>query len=591
MDDAACTVSTLPPAPGGWSSRAWVTRSPAPSSKDSDARFRALVQNSADIITIHDADGITTFEAPSASRVLGRPPGALIGHTPWESIHPRDVGRVRKAFDIVVHGRAQPVPIEFRYRHANGSWIWLEAVGNNLLDYPHVRGVVLTSRDITRRKAAERRIEHLAHHDFLTDLPNRSLLRDRLDVALAQARRHGQLVAALFIDLDRLKVVNDTLGHAAGDQMLREAAARLASCTREGDTVARLGGDEFMVVLPNLSDARGAAAAAQKIRESLAHPTDLTGQEVCISASIGVSLFPADAADAEALIRNADAAMYSAKRHGGDNYQFYTADLNVQVQERLAIEQGLRIAEQRNELYLLYQPKIDLRSGRIIGVEALLRWQHPSLGLISPERFIPIAEETGLIIPIGEWVLRTACKQIRAWRDRGIELPVAVNLSACQFRQRNLAQTIHRILSETGVPPQWLEIEITESDVMENAESAIATLDELKARGVSISVDDFGTGYSSLSYLKRFPLDVLKIDRSFVRDIAVDSDDAAIVEAIIALARSLEIKVVAEGVETEDQMAFLNRSGCDFAQGYLFSPPVDAEQIAVLLERRSPAVA
>jgi diguanylate cyclase (GGDEF)-like protein/PAS domain S-box-containing protein len=586
MEDATCTISTLTTVSGGWSSRARATRSPVAVPKDSDARFKALVQNSADIITIHDANGTTTFESPSAARMLGWPPGALIGHSPWESVHPRDVARVRKAFDIVVHGRSQPVPIEFRYRHANGSWIWLEAVGNNLLDYPHVRGVVLTSRDITRRKAAERRIEHLAHHDFLTDLPNRSLLRDRLDVALAQARRDGQLVAALFIDLDRLKVVNDTLGHAAGDRMLREAAARLAGCTREGDTVARLGGDEFMVVLPNLDDARGAAVAAQKIRESLAQVTELNGQEVFVSASIGVSLFPADAADAETLIRNADAAMYSAKRHGGDNYQFYTADLNVQVQERLAIEQGLRVARERNEFSLVYQPKIDLESGRMIGVEALLRWQHPSVGLISPGRFIPLAEETGLIIPIGEWVLRTACEQIRAWRDAGIELPVAVNLSACQFRQRNLAHTIHRILSETGVPPKCLELEITESDVMENAEIAIATLDELKARGVSISVDDFGTGYSSLSYLKRFPLDVLKIDRSFVRDIAVDSDDAAIVEAIIALARSLEIKVVAEGVETEDQMAFLNRAGCDYAQGYLFSQPVESGQIPALLERR-----
>lgn len=586
MEDITCTASHHPAAARGWSSRAWVARSAAPASPESDARFRALIQNAADIITIHDANGVTTFEAPSASRVLGRSPGALIGHTPFESIHPRERERVRKAFDLVVQGKAQAVPIEFRYRHANGSWIWLEAVGNNLLDYPHVRGVVLTSRDITRRKAAERRIEHLAHHDFLTDLPNRSLLRDRLDVALSQARRERRLVAALFIDLDRLKVVNDTLGHEAGDQLLREAAKRLATSMREGDTVARLGGDEFMVILPNLGDARGAAAAARKILDSLARPTELRGQEVFMSASIGIGLFPNDAADSEALIRNADAAMYSAKRSGGDNYQFYTADLNVQVQQRLVIEQGLRVAEQRNELRLLYQPKVDLASGRIIGVEALLRWQHPVLGAISPERFIPIAEETGLIVPIGEWVLRSACMQARTWRDNGIDLPIAVNLSACQFRQRNLAQTIHRILSETGVPPRFIEIEITESDVMENAESAIATLGELKARGIRISIDDFGTGYSSLSYLKRFPLDVLKIDRSFVRDIAVDSDDAAIVEAIIALARSLEIKVVAEGVETHEQMAFLNRAGCNFAQGYLFSPPAEAEQVAALLAQR-----
>jgi diguanylate cyclase (GGDEF)-like protein/PAS domain S-box-containing protein len=586
MEEAFRNVSARRTASKPWSSHLWVNRPAAPAPKDSDARFRALVKNSADIITIHDADGTTTYESPSAARLLGRPPGALIGRSPFESIHPRDVARVREAFDIVVHGDAPPAAVEFRYRHARGRWMWLEAVGNNLLDYPHIGGVVLTSRDITRRKAAERRIQFLAHHDVLTDLPNRALMYDRLEVALAQAHRHGHGVAALFIDLDRVKVVNDTLGHAAGDRLLQEVATRLCRCTREGDTVARLGGDEFMVVLPNLGDPQGAAAVAEKVLESLARPMPLDGQEIFISASIGISLFPADAKDAEDLLRNADAAMYSAKRLGGNNYQFYTADLNAQMQERLAIEHGLRVALQRSELHLVYQPKIDLLSRRIIGVEALVRWHHPSLGPISPERFIPIAEETGLIVPIGEWVLRTACQKIRDWRDQGIELPVAVNLSARQFRQRNLAQTINAILSETGIPPACLEIEITESDVMENAESAIATLDQLKARGINISIDDFGTGYSSLSYLKRFPLDILKIDRSFVRDIAIDSDDAAIVEAIIALARSLDIKVVAEGVESESQVAFLSRSGCDFAQGFLFSPPVTAEEIPALLLRR-----
>jgi diguanylate cyclase (GGDEF)-like protein/PAS domain S-box-containing protein len=558
--------------------------------EDTDARFRALVQNSADIITIHDAKGVTTFESPSASRILGYRPGQLIGRTPFESIHPRDVARAREAFEMVLNGEDQPAPVEFRFRRADGSWIHLEAVGTNLLEYPGIGGVVLTSRDVTQRRIAEERIQYLAHHDTLTDLPNRALMRDRLQVSLAQAQRWHYVVAALFVDLDRFKLVNDTLGHAAGDRLLQEVATRLGRCTREGDTVARLGGDEFMVILPNLSHPQGAATVAQKILHALVKPVAIDGQEVFASASIGVSLFPADAATADDLIRNADAAMYSAKRMGRNNCQFYTADLNAQMQERLAIEHGLRLAQQRNELHLLYQPKVDLASRRIIGVEALVRWHHPSLGLISPDRFIPIAEETGLIVPIGEWVLRTACQKIRDWRDQGIELPVAVNLSARQFRQRNLAQTINDILSETGVPPSYLEIEITESDVMENAESAIATLDELKARGVNISIDDFGTGYSSLSYLKRFPLDILKIDRSFVRDIAFDSDDAAIVEAIIALARSLDIKVVAEGVERESQVVFLNRSGCDFAQGYLFSPPVKAGEIGKLLDRlESPA--
>ena len=554
--------------------------------EDTDARFRALVQNSADIITIHDANGVTTFESPSASRILGHSPGQLIGRTPFESIHPRDVARAREAFELVLNGEDQPAPVEFRFRRADGSWIHLEAVGTNLLEYEGIGGIVLTSRDVTQRRIAEERIQYLAHYDTLTDLPNRALMRDRLQVYLAQAQRWQYVVAVLFIDLDRFKLVNDTLGHAAGDRLLQEVARRLARSTREGDTVARLGGDEFMVIVPNLNHPQGAATVAQKILHALVQPIPIDGQEVFASASIGVSLFPADAGTADDLIRNADTAMYSAKRMGRNNCQFYTADLNAQMQERLAIEHGLRLAEQRNELHLLYQPKIDLSSRGIIGVEALVRWHHPSLGLISPERFIPIAEETGLIVPIGEWVLRTACEKIRDWRDQGIELPVAVNLSARQFRQRNLAQTINGILSDTGVPPACLEIEITESDVMENAESAIATLDELKARGINISIDDFGTGYSSLSYLKRFPLDILKIDRSFVRDIAVDSDDAAIVEAIIALARSLDIKVVAEGVESESQVAFLNRSGCDFAQGFLFSPPVRADEIRRLFDRR-----
>lgn len=553
---------------------------------DTDARFKALVQNSADIITIHDLDGRTVFESPAASRVLGYGPGRLIGRSPFDSIHPRDVGRVREVFAQVVRGEVQPAPVEFRFRRADGSWIYLEGVGTNLLHYPGIQGVVLTSRDITQRKLAEERIQYLSQHDTLTDLPNRLLMRDRLNISLAQAQRWDQLVAALLIDLDRFKILNDTFGPAVGDEILREMAQRLRQCTREGDTVARLGGDEFMILLPNLLNPQGAASVAQKVLRSVATPLRVDGQDIVMSASVGVSLFPNDARDPDDLIRNADTAMYSAKRMGRNNYQFYTDDLNLQMRERLVIEHGLRLAEQRKELRLLYQPRIALDRRTVAGLEALVRWHHPTLGLIAPDRFIPVAEETGLIVPIGEWVLRTACEQIRTWRDEGLDLRVSVNLSARQFRQEHLAQDIYRILSETGIPPSYLELEITESDVMENAESAISTLDELKAKGVDISIDDFGTGYSSLSYLKRFPLDVVKIDRSFVRDVPTSQDDAAIVGAIIALARSMGIRVVAEGVETQSQADFLSLGRCDFAQGYYFSPPLPPGEITPSLVQR-----
>lgn len=554
--------------------------------EDTDARFRALVQNSADIITIHDQNGVTVFVSPAASRVLGYPPGQLIGRSPFESIHPRDAGRIRDQFEQVLRGKQQTTPLEFRFRRADGSWIYLEAIGTNLVHYPGIEGIVLTTRDITQRKLADERIQYLAHHDTLTNLPNRALMLDRLQVSLAQAQRWGQAVAALLVDLDRFKVLNDTFGPAHGDEILRQMGNRLKQCTREGDTVARLGGDEFMVLLPNLAGPQGAASVAEKILQGIARPLHVNGQEVFLSASIGLSLFPDDAKNADELIRNADTAMYSAKRLGRNNYQFFTHDLNLQMQERLFIEHGLRVAEQRKELRLLYQPKIKLGERIITGLEALVRWHHPSLGLIFPERFIPIAEDTGLIVPIGEWVLRSACEQIRTWRDDGLHLVVAVNLSARQFRQENLAQTICNILTETGVSANYLELEITESDIMQNAESAIATLEELKAKGITISIDDFGTGYSSLSYLKRLPLDILKIDRSFVRDIPADHDDAAIVCAIIALARSMDMKVVAEGVESRSQAKFLFQSGCDFAQGYYFSPPVAPEEVRTVLVRR-----
>ncbi|MEX0957985.1 MAG: EAL domain-containing protein [Burkholderiales bacterium] len=545
-----------------------------------EERFRALVQNSFDIITIHDETGVTVYESPAASRILGYPPGSLITKTPFETVHPKDAPLAREAFQALVRGEPVPTPLEMRFRHADGSWIWLEALGNNLLEHPGIRGVVLTCRDITERKRAEERAQFLANYDVLTGLPNRFLLQDRVTQACSQAHRNRLRVALMHIDLDRFKVVNETLGHFVGDALLKQAADRIKRCARDGDTVARVGGDEFSVVFLNATSLQSLSATAEKVLAELGKPFSRDGQDLFFSASIGISIFPDDSANVDDLIKHADAAMHSAKTLGRNNYQFFTDALNREVQERMLLESGLRQAIQRDELQLLYQPKIDLATREIIGSEALMRWQHPDMGMISPTRFIPVAEDSGMMGQMGEWVLRTACRQIREWRDAGLEIAVAVNVSPRQFKQQDLADLVFRVLRETGVPAALLEIELTESAVMEDAEASVIMLERLKDFGVRISIDDFGTGYSSLSYLKRLPLDVLKIDQSFVRDISTDPNDAAIVRAIITLTRSLGMKVIAEGVETEAQLTFLNAYGCQYAQGFLFGQPMPADELA-----------
>ncbi len=429
--------------------------------------------------------------------------------------------------------------------------------------------------DITDRKTAEEQVKFLAYYDALTGLPNRTLFRDRLSKALASARRRKEKVALQFLDLDRFKTINDSLGHSVGDLLLKEVAERLKKWAREQDTVARLGGDEFVVVLTALMDIGDAAVAADRILKAMTPDCIVQGHLLSISCSLGISVFPDNGREPETLLKNADAAMYCAKEQGRNNFQFFTQEMNVQAVERMTLENSLRVALERNELFLVYQPQMDIATGQITGAEALLRWQHPVLGLVPPDKFIPIAENSGLIIPIGEWVLKTACVQARQWQDEGLPaIPVAVNVSAIQLRHNRFLQVVEKVLDEAGLRSQYLELELTEGLLFSNADLTLSLLQELSEMGLKLSIDDFGTGYSSLSYLRHFPVCKLKIDRSFVQAMTVNSDDAAITSTIINMGKSLNLTVIAEGVENEEQMSFLRDHGCDEIQGYYFSRPL-----------------
>lgn len=438
--------------------------------------------------------------------------------------------------------------------------------------------------EIGERRNIEERLRHLASHDVLTGLPNRALLQERLKQTMSDAQRHDRLMAVMFLDLDRFKVINDTLGHEAGDRLLQAVAARLQSCARAGDTIARLGGDEFTLILSDIKYVDDAARIAQKMLDAVAQPLRVGDRELFVSASIGITLFPFDSDNVDSLLRNADIAMYRAKEQGRNTFQFYTAEMNARALERLSLEGGLRKALERDELRAYYQPQVDLRSGRVIGAEVVLRWQHPEFGLMLPNQFISLAEETGLIVPIGEWILRAACRQNRLWQDDGLEpIRIAVNLSSRQFRQQQLADTVAAILAESGLAPRYLALELTESVVMQQAQPTDTILESLHAQGIELAIDDFGTGYSALSYLKRFPIDVLKIDRSFVRDIAINANDAALCNGIIAMAHSLGIRVIAEGIESPEQARYLHDCGCDAVQGYHYSPPLIAADFGEVL--------
>lgn len=471
-------------------------------------------------------------------------------------------------------------------RRKNGEvypeWMTIGSVKDEHGQISHFVG---TFTDITQRKAAEERINFLAHHDALTGLPNRVLLQDRITQALAICQHQGSKAGLLLIDLDRFKNINESLNHAFGDQLLQEVGQRLEACARRVDTVARSGGDEFVVLMTEVRDIGEIAAMANTILITLSQPFTLDTHEINITSSIGIAVYPGDGDNAQNLIRNADVAMYRAKDLGRNNYQFYTQDMNARTFENLVMENSLRHALKRSDFVLLYQPQVDIASGTMIGVEALLRMRHEALGMVPPGTFIPIAEETGLIVPIGAWVISEACRQGREWLDQGIAgLRIAVNLSAKQFLQPGLLDTVEKALAESGLPPDRLELELTESILMRDTELIISTLLRLKKMGVLLSIDDFGTGFSSLSYLKRFDLDKLKIDQSFVRDITSDPDDLAIACAVIALGHSLNLKVIAEGVENGEQLELLRHNGCDEIQGYYFSRPQPAAEIPRLLQ-------
>jgi diguanylate cyclase (GGDEF)-like protein/PAS domain S-box-containing protein len=449
----------------------------------------------------------------------------------------------------------------------------------------HATGAVIVFRDVSASRAMALQMAHSAEHDFLTGMPNRMLLNDRVSQAIGYAQRHRRKIAVLFLDLDGFKHINDSLGHPTGDKLLQSIAKRLVACVRGSDTVSRQGGDEFVVLLTEVAQPQDAAITARRMLHTVAQAHSINLHELHVTTSIGVSVYPDDGLDAETLIKNADTAMYQAKENGRQSYQFFKPAMNVRAVERQSIEESLRRALERDEFLVHYQPKVNLTTGEISGAEALIRWRHPVRGMVPPSDFIPIAEDCGLILPIGNWVLREACKQAQAWMAAGLPLAsMAVNISAMEFRDESFLDGVFRILHETGLDPGALELELTESVLMKRAESTESILKALRAGGVQLAVDDFGTGYSSLSYLRKFPIDALKIDQSFVRQITTAPDETTIVTAVISMGRSMKLRVIAEGVETREELTFLQAHHCDEAQGYYFSRPVLPEQFAVLLK-------
>jgi diguanylate cyclase (GGDEF)-like protein/PAS domain S-box-containing protein len=567
---------------------------------DLKAKEEAAIQQQelADVILSCTGDAVLISDVDGCVTHLNRSAEILTGWSCREALG-RELGEVFQSIDTISRqpagdplatdtGDKKHVPLcaNCVLVQRNGFEVAIEGSAAHTRDRTgNTTGAIFVFNDVSAARAKSLELSHLAQHDFLTDLPNRVLLNDRLSQAISFAERYSKQLAVMFVDLDEFKRINDSLGHTIGDKLLQSVASRLVACVRRSDTVSRLGGDEFVVLLTQVEHAEDAAFIGKKILSSLAEPFSIDQKHLDINASIGVSTYPGDGQDAETLIHKADTAMYAAKQLGRNNCQFFKADMQARVLERQSLEGNLRHALSRNEFTLHYQPKIDLKTGEISGVEGLLRWQHPTRGLIPPVQFIPIAEESGLIVPIGQWVLLEACRQIRAWMDAGLPpVRMAINVSAAEFMSKDFLSGVRAALISTGVDPHNLELELTETVLMRDAESAVKILHALKAIGVQLAVDDFGIGYSSFSYLQRFPLDALKIDRTFINEISATGEAATILSAMIDIGLSLKHRVIAEGVETLEQLHFLQKKGCSEGQGYFFCHPIIAGQFAEFLQ-------
>jgi diguanylate cyclase (GGDEF)-like protein/PAS domain S-box-containing protein len=551
----------------------------------SQQRYRSLVQNSADVNMVVGPDGIIQYESSAVERVLGYPVDDRVGHSVFELVHPDDAARSQQLLADILHSSGAQATGELRVRHADGSWRLIEAIGKNLIEDPAVAGLVINYRDVTMRKELEDELRHQAFHDSLTGLANRALFTDRLTHAMSRTRLDRQPLAVLFVDLDDFKNINDSLGHGEGDQLLVAVAERFRGALRAGDTIARMGGDEFAILVEDPPDSSAPVQVAERLLSTLQTPFERHGKELFAHASIGVAIWTSTRQTPDELLRNADVSMYTAKSNGKNRVEVFEAGMHAAAVARLALRGDLEHALKHAEFSLLYQPVVQLDTQEVVGVEALVRWNHPERGLVGPVEFIPIAEETGVIVPIGLWVLDQACRQAVAWdqvwADR--RLTINVNVSARQIAERGFIEDVGRVLAATGLDPDRLVLELTEGVLMQDTEATLATLIDLKGLGVRLAIDDFGTGYSSLSYLHRFPIDVLKIDRSFVASMFNGPDETALLRSILKLSETLHLETVAEGIEDAEQLAELRSCGAAMGQGYFFARPLTADGISALL--------